>query len=220
MKDHIFVYYHPEHRRLVMQWFQEEFMNGIELYQRRELETSIIKQTKEQKQYSEKVDHHLSRSIAVKRSALESLPLYHSSVTYASVVKGNKVSNHQNDNVSIMTETSTENEKKDNLRKENPSKKQANLKDDNSGNDQGSIWSRESVINQIKTLTEELEYERKERETERQEQIKETEENKIIIENMKQFQQLFLSINDEDTDEEVGSQVKRLVKKMKRSEAK
>jgi len=117
--------------------------------------------------------------------------LYHSSVTYASVVKGNKVSNHQNDNVSIMTETSTENVKKDKLRKENSSKKQANLKDDNSVNDQGSVWLRESVINQIKTLTEELEYERKEREKERQERIKEKEENKIVIENMKQFQQFF-----------------------------
>ena len=69
-------------------------------------------------------------------------------------------------------------------------------------------------------MTEELEYERKEREKERQERIKEKEENKIVIENMKQLQQLFLSINDKDTDEEVGSQVKRLVKKMKRSEAK
>ena len=115
-----------------------------------------------------------------------------------------------------MTETSTENEKKDKLRKENSSKKQANLKDDNSGNDQGSVQSRESVINQIKTLTEELEYERKEREKERQEQIKEKEEKKIVIENMKQLQQLFLSINDEDTDKEVGSQVKRLVKKIKK----
>ena len=76
------------------------------------------------------------------------------------------------------------------------------------------------MINQIKTLTEELEYERKEREREREERIKEKEENKVVIENIMQFKQLFLSINDEDTDKEVGSQVKRIVRKMKRAEDK
>ena len=140
-------------------------MKGIELCQRRQLESSITKQTKEQKQYSEKVDQHLSKSLAVKRNALESLPLYHSTVTYASIVKGSKASNQINDNVSIMTEESQDNRvKKDRSNKETRSKTQANLKDDNSLNNQSSVWSKESVINQIKTLTEELEYERKERE--------------------------------------------------------
>ena len=39
----IFVYYHPEHKKLVLQWFNEQFMNGIQLYNQRELETLIIK---------------------------------------------------------------------------------------------------------------------------------------------------------------------------------
>ena len=196
-------------------------MKGIELCQRRQLESSITKQTKEQKQYSEKVDQHLSKSLAVKRNALELLPLYYSTVTYASIVKGSKASNQTNDNVSIMTEESQDNRvKKDRLNKETHSKTQANLKDDNSLNDQSSVWSKESVINQIKTLTEELEYERKEREREREERIKEKEENKVVIENIMQFKQLFLSINDKDTDKEVGSQVKRIVRKMKRAEDK
>ena len=37
---------------------------------------------------------------------------------------------------------------------------------------------------------------------------------------MKQMQQMFLSINENDTDEEVGSQVKGLIRKMKKSVSK
>ena len=222
MNDHMFLYYHPEYRRLVMQWFQDEFMKGIELYQRRELQTSITKYTKEQKQYTEKVDHHLNRAIAVKRSTLESLPLYHSTVSYASVVRGHKPTKqmNENDNVSTMTEGSNEKEKRGKMEKETNNKKKERARDENSTNEQGSVWSKESVLHQIKTLTDELENEKKEREKERQERLKEKEENRVVIENMMYIQQLFLNINEEDTDEEVGSQVKRLVRKMKKSEAK
>ena len=63
-------------------------MKGIVLKNQRELKTSIIKQTKEQKMYVENVDQYLSKIIAAKQSTLEALPLYHSTVTYVSVVKG------------------------------------------------------------------------------------------------------------------------------------
>jgi len=65
-------------------------------------------------------------------------------------------------------------------------------------------------------LSEELKKERSEREAERKEQLKEKEETRVIFESMKQFQELLLNINDEDTDEEVGSQVKLLARKIKK----
>ena len=105
------MYYHPEHKKLVLQWFQQEFMKGIVLKNQRELKTSIIKQTKEQKMYVENVDQHLSKIIVVKQSTLEALPLYHSTVTYASVVKGTKYSNVEEDNMSNMIEPSNEKRK-------------------------------------------------------------------------------------------------------------
>jgi len=51
-------------------------MKGIVLKKQRELETSVIKQTKEQKMYSENVNQHLNRIIAMKQNTLEALPLY------------------------------------------------------------------------------------------------------------------------------------------------
>ena len=222
VNKHVFVCYHPEHRKLVMQWFQKEFMKGIQLEHQRTLETSIMQQTSEQQHYQNKVDQHLSRAIAAKKSSLETLPLCHSTVTYASVAKGVKSTHNtnENDNVSMMTENSIDNEEKETTKKEKEISELKNDKDNDSMNDQGSVWSKESVINQIKLLTNELEHERQERQKERQERIKEKEENSVAIENMKQMQQMFLSINENDTDEEVGSQVKGLIRKMKKSASK
>ena len=86
----LFVYYHPEHKKLVSQWFQDDFMKGIVLKNSRVLETSIAKQNQEQRQYSEHVDQLLSKSIAIKQSTLEALSVYQSTVSYASIVKGLK----------------------------------------------------------------------------------------------------------------------------------
>jgi len=119
--EDIFVYYYPEYKKLVLQWFHDEFMKGIVLKKQRELETSVIKQTKEQKMYSENVNQHLNRIIAMKQNTLEALLLYQSTVTYASVVKGAKASNTNidDDNVSNMTEQSIEK----NANEKNPEKK-------------------------------------------------------------------------------------------------
>ena len=149
MDDHIFLCYHPEHRKLVMKWFQTEFMRGIELEHHRMLETSIVQQTSEQQHYQEKVDQHLSRAIAAKKNALESLPLYHSTVSYASVVKGVKQKHNveENDNVSMMTENSIEKEDAEANKKRKKSSKAGQYKDNHSITDSGSVWSKESVIN-------------------------------------------------------------------------
>ena len=89
--DNIFVYYHPEHKRLVLKWFHDEFMKGIVLKNQRQLESLVMKQTEDQKLYSQNVDQHLNRIIAMKQTTLETLPIYNSTVTYASVVKGKKL---------------------------------------------------------------------------------------------------------------------------------
>ena len=63
-------------------------MKGIVLQKPRVIETSIVKQTKEYQMYFTNVQQHLSKTVATKKAALESLLLYHSTVTYTSVVKG------------------------------------------------------------------------------------------------------------------------------------
>ena len=63
-------------------------MKGIVLQKPRVIETSIVKQTKEHQMYFTNIQQYLSNTVAAKKAALESLPLYHSTVTYASVVKG------------------------------------------------------------------------------------------------------------------------------------
>ena len=47
-KDDICVYFHPEHKKLVMEWFNNLFMKGTSLKHEREIETSVAKQKKEQ----------------------------------------------------------------------------------------------------------------------------------------------------------------------------
>jgi hypothetical protein len=84
----MFVYYHPEHKQLVHKWFNESFMKGIVLQKPRVIETSIVKQTKEHQMYFTNIQQHLSKTVAAKRAALESLPLYYTTITYASVAKG------------------------------------------------------------------------------------------------------------------------------------
>ena len=119
-----------------------------------------------------------------------------------------------------MTEQSSDTSKKIEGKKKNESKQHERQpkKDNNSysDNDQSSVWSKESVINQIKNLSEELDKERKECKIEKQERLKEKEENKLVIENLMHFQQLLLNINDEDTNEEVGLKVKSYAQKLKR----
>ena len=77
------------------------------------------------------------------------------------------------------------------------------------------VFSQKSV-NKINILTEELKIGRSKREQEKRERLKEREENRVIFESIQQFQELLLNINNEDTDEEVGSKVKRIVRKIKK----
>ena len=48
----------------------------------------------------------------MKQNMIQALPIYNSTVTYASVVKGTKTQNEENDNVSNMTDQSTEEKEK------------------------------------------------------------------------------------------------------------
>ena len=161
-------------------------MKGIVLKNQRELKTSIIKQTKEQKMYIENVDQHLSKIIAAKQSTLEALPLYHSTVTYASVVKGTKYSNIEEDNVSNMTEPSNEKRKYEtDSSKRNRDRQKTSQSEEHSADNQSSVWSKESVVNKINMLSEELKKERSKREAERKERLKEKEETRVIFESMK-----------------------------------
>jgi len=116
-----------------------------------------------------------------------------------------------------MTEQSIEkNENEKNPEKKRKEQSKENQSTVNSVDDQSSVWSKESVVNKINILTEELKKERSEREQEKRERLKEREENRVIFESIQQFQELLLNINDEDTDEEVGSKVKHIVKKIKK----
>jgi len=215
--DDIFLYYHPEHKRLVLKWFQDEFMKGIVLENSRQLETSVLKQTEEQKMYSQTVDQHLNKIIAMKQNTIQALPIYNSTVTYASVVKGTKTPYEENDNVSNMTDQSTEEkEKGKNSEMKHQEKQKARKTEEQSHDDQSSVWTKESVVQRINVLTDELKKERIEREKEKRERLKEREENRVIIQSIQQFQELLLNINDDDTDEEVGSQVKQIVRKLKK----
>ena len=125
--------------------------------------------------YSENVNQHLDRIIVMKQNTLEALPLYQSTVTYASVVKGAKASNKNidDDNVSNMTEQSIEkNENEENPEKKRKEQSKENQSTVNSVDNQSSVWSKESVVNKINILTEELKKERSEREQEKRERLK------------------------------------------------
>ena len=117
------------------------------------------------------IKQKLSKTIAAKRLALESLPLYHSIVTYTLVVKGKDNVNSEEDNVSSMTELSKESNK---IAKKSVSSKIKSIEcsdqsEVESINDNSSIWLKESVVKQIKELSAELEKEKKEREIKRRE---------------------------------------------------
>ena len=170
--------------------------------------------------YFTNVKQLLSKTITAKRSALELLPLYHSTITYIDVVKGKNQIDNNDDSISNITDSLKEIKGKETKLKltNNKLKKSKIRSDRDSLNDNSSIWSKESVVNQIKVLSAELEKEKKEREIERNEQLKEKEESQAILEGMKQFQNLLLSINDKDTDEEISIKVRSIAKKMKRNE--
>ena len=157
----------------------------------------------------------------MKQTTLETLPIYNSTITYVSVVKGKKTTNEDEDNVSNMTDQTAEKNREDrNLEKKTKDQSKERRVEEQSEDDQSSIWSKESVVNKINMLTEELKKERNEREKEKREREKEREENKLIFEGIQQFQDLILNINDEDTDEEVGSQVKQIVRRIKKGASK
>ena len=42
-KEDVYVYFHPEHKKLVMKWFNDLFVKGTSLKHEREIETSIAK---------------------------------------------------------------------------------------------------------------------------------------------------------------------------------
>jgi len=86
--------------------------------------------------YLEYINQNLSKSIAAKQSTLEALPLYHSTVTYASVVKGKMTINTDEDNVSNMTESSNEKAKNRKIKSSKVQvKSNINQKDDQSIDD-------------------------------------------------------------------------------------
>ena len=39
----VFAHYYPEYKKLVLQWFNKQFMSGIQLVNQQEIETSIVK---------------------------------------------------------------------------------------------------------------------------------------------------------------------------------
>jgi len=135
----------------VNKWFNESFMKGIVLQKPRVIETSIVKQTKEYQMYFTNIQQHLSKTVAAKKAALESLPLYHSTVTYASVVKG-KQPGKQNDNtVSNIMDVSKESKEKiknhkEETEKSNFIKRSTANKDNHSTNDNSSTWSKNTVV--------------------------------------------------------------------------
>ena len=69
-------------------------------------------------------------------------------------------------------------------------------------------------------LSVKLEKEKKERKIENRERQKEREENKEIMKGMKRFQNLLLSINNNDTNEEIIVKVKNIARKLKINEMK
>ena len=71
-------------------------------------------------------------------------------------------------------------------------------------------------MNKINKLSEELKQEKEERQKERSELLKEREQKNQIIEGMRQFQELILNINMEDTDEEISVKVRKIARKVQR----
>ena len=65
-----------------------------------------------------------------------------------------------------------------------------------------------------------LETERKEWEKEKQERMKEKEENKALLELLRQFKDLILNINEDDNDKKVSKKVKVIAKNIKNNENK
>jgi len=49
--EDVFVYFHLEYKQLINKWFNELFMKRIVLQKQRDIETSVIKQSKEQQIY-------------------------------------------------------------------------------------------------------------------------------------------------------------------------
>ena len=58
--------------------------------------------------YFTNVKQLLSKTVAAKRYSLESLLLYHSTVTYADIVKGKNQIDNNDDSISNMTDSSKE----------------------------------------------------------------------------------------------------------------
>ena len=71
----------------------ESFVKGIVFSGPGNLETSMIKQREDQKMHFMNMQQHLNKTVAVKRAALESLSLCHSTVQCTSVVKEAKTNN-------------------------------------------------------------------------------------------------------------------------------
>ena len=101
--------------------------------------------------------------------------------------------------------------KKSNKRKESSSTDNDRMEEDDkkstSSSKTGSVWSKDSVIQKINELSNELKKERAERERERREMQIEREENREFMASMKTLQELILNVNDDDTDKEISMKV-------------
>ena len=212
----MFVYYHPEHKQLINKWFENSFMEGMKLGCNRKIETSVKKQTEEQQQYSENIKDHFSKMLIEKEATMKSLHEFRTPVSYADVLKG-KMNKEDDDNVSNMTEGSHQNDENN---------EQSNYDVANDGNkdcsdtDDNSQWSKESAIKRLNELSGELKRERKERYEEKVQMQKEREENQNMLQGMLRFQNLILNLNDDDTDEEISFEVRKISKKLQKRKEK
>ena len=166
-------------------------------------------------QYSTNIRRQLNKMVTEKQSIMQTLKR-DKVPTYAGVIKGGfGYANNEEENLSNMSDSakSTNN----NMSTENTNNMTNNhVKSSNTSKSHSSQWSKESVMDKIQKLHDELKQEKQERQKERNEYLKEKEEQNNIIEGMKQFQDLIINMNNEDTDEEISMKVRKIARKVQR----
>ena len=168
-------------------------------------------------QYSSNIKKQLTKMVAEKQAIIQTLKR-DKVPTYTEVIKGGfRNANNEEDNVSNMSNSTKSTNK--NSSTENVTNVSNNDKSLNTNNSYSSQWSKESVLDKIKQLSNELKQEKQERQKERDDFLKEREKHNQIIEGMKQFQELIINM-DEDTDEEISIKVRKIARKIKRQTTK
>ena len=211
------VCYHPEQRSLVQKWFDESFLEGIALSKDRVIETSIRKQSEDQKKYSQCVKQQMKKLVTEKRAIIENIQIQCAPVTCAEIVRGKDVQVDPCDNIrneELSTESGEE------ASSANSDKTEQEENNSTSSSKIGSVWSKVSVIKKINKISDELQKERVERERERKEMQIEREENRKFMESMRNLQELILNVNDDDTDEEISIKVRAIARKVKKKDRK